>query len=101
MLIPSLPPDLKPWMMRPRAGQRNSGDTPAASAWLPVRTGPGAGSSAWTLPVGAVSAPGFLLIAAAGGGAISALATTSGLVGLAAASGLAAGAGFAAASSDF
>ena len=23
MLMPSLPPDLKPWMMRPRAGQRN------------------------------------------------------------------------------
>src|ERR1700736_2820823 len=25
ILIPSLPPGLNPWMMRPRAGQRNSG----------------------------------------------------------------------------
>ena len=34
--MPSLPPALNPWMMRPRAGQRNSGSTPAASAFAPV-----------------------------------------------------------------
>ena len=28
--MPSLPPDLKPWMMRPRAGQRNSGSVPGS-----------------------------------------------------------------------
>ena len=36
MLMPSLPPALNPWMMRPRAGQRNSGSVPAASACAPV-----------------------------------------------------------------
>src|SRR3954453_22470303 len=32
MLMPSLPPLLKPWMMRPRAGQRNSGLASTAGA---------------------------------------------------------------------
>src|SRR5258708_1561314 len=73
MLMPSLPPDLKPWMMRPRAGQRNSGETPAASAWAPVRGAEAAGSSGLTLPVGAESI--FFLADAAGGGTTSALAT--------------------------
>src|SRR5438309_1629180 len=74
MLMPSLPPDLKPWMMRPRAGQRNSGETPAASAWAPVRGAAAAGCSGLTLPVGAEST-GFLLAAAGAGAATSALAT--------------------------
>src|SRR5947209_19400781 len=55
MLMPSLPPDLKPWMMRPRAGQRNSGETPAASACTPVNGAFDAGCSGLTLPVGAES----------------------------------------------
>src|SRR5271168_3562840 len=51
MLMPSLPPALKLSMMRPRAGQRNSGETPAASACAPVRGAAGAESLAWTLLV--------------------------------------------------
>ncbi len=58
--MPSLPPALNPWMMRPRAGQRNSGSVPAASACAPV-----SGVFDWDapdsrLPVGVLSIAGFL-----------------------------------------
>src|SRR5271166_4865 len=73
MLMPSLPPDLKPSMMRPRAGQRNSGVAPDASAWAAVAGSFALGS---TLPVGVSSIAGFLP-----GLAGSALATTAVLAG--------------------
>src|SRR5271165_5632262 len=73
MLMPSLPPDLKPSMMRPRAGQRNSGVAPDASAWAAVTGSFALGS---TLPVGVSSIAGFLP-----GLAGSALAMTAVLAG--------------------
>ena len=71
--MPSLPPLLKPWMMRPRAGQRNSGVEPEASASAAVVGGFALAAFGSTLPVGVLSMPGFLPAVAADG---SALATT-------------------------
>src|SRR3984893_1445953 len=46
ILIPSLPPGLNPWMMRPRAGQRNSGlaVSEAMAVFFGSVAGAGAGS---------------------------------------------------------
>src|SRR5271166_3438772 len=74
MLMPSLPPALKPSMIRPRAGQRNSGVEPDASASSAVTGALAPAALGSTLPVGVASIPGFL--AAADGLAGSALATT-------------------------
>ena len=72
--MPSLPPALNPWMMRPRAGQRNSGSTPAASACAPVSGDLACAAPDSRLPVGVLSIAGFL---ASDGLAGSALATAS------------------------
>ena len=58
--MPSLPPALNPWMMRPRAGQRNSGSVPAASACAPVSGGLVCAAPDSRLPVGVLSIAGFL-----------------------------------------
>ena len=63
MSMPSLPPALKPWMMRPRAGQRNSGLDPEASASAEVTGALAAAAFGSTLPVGVSSTPGFLAVA--------------------------------------
>ena len=60
MLMPSLPPALNPWMMRPRAGQRNSGSVPAASACAPVSGAFDCDPADSRLPVGVLSIAGFL-----------------------------------------
>ena len=57
--MPSLPPDLNPWMMRPRAGQRNSGSVPAASACAPVSGVFDCDAPDSRLPVGVLSIAGF------------------------------------------
>src|SRR5271166_5482364 len=74
MLMPSLPPALKPSMIRPRAGQRNSGVEPDASASSAVMGALAPAALGSTLPVGVASMPGFF--AAADGLTGSALATT-------------------------
>ena len=93
MLMPSLPPleALNDASARRPAEFRVA---PAASAWTPVRAVAGAGASAWTLPVGAVSATiAFFLAGAAVCGALSALATTPGLDAFPELAGLATGPG--------
>src|SRR5271165_5255393 len=60
MSIPSLPPALKPWMMRPRAGQRNSGLDPDASACAEVTDSLAVAAFGSTWPVGVSSTAGFL-----------------------------------------
>ena len=63
MSMPSLPPALKPWMMRPRAGQRNSGFDPEASASAEVAASLAPAAFGSTLPVGVSSMPCFLATA--------------------------------------
>ena len=67
MLIPSLPPVLKPSMIRPRAGQRNSGVEPEASAWSAVAGSFALAAFGSTLPVGVLSMPVFLPCRRGGG----------------------------------
>src|SRR5579884_567372 len=106
MLMPSLAPLLKPWMMRPRAGQRNSGlasgaTAPAASAFggkLAVGCGstPAFTGACWILPNGAASILAALIgsvFAAFTGSALAVFAagvvlTAAALPGFAAAMGL-------------
>src|SRR5579871_1021257 len=71
MLIPSLPPDLKPSMIRPRAGQRNSGDEPDASACSAVAGALALAAFGSTLPVGVSSTAGFFPAAGAPGSALA------------------------------